>query len=62
MGILIHNTHSVFQGKPQVAQYFNTVKNFMETLFYRARRLFKNLNEISDGPSREARKGVPLLA
>jgi len=42
---------SVFHGKPQVVQkswkikkYFNTVKNFMPTLFYRASKLFKNLN------------------
>jgi len=45
-------------------KYFNIVENFMATLFYRARKLFKNLNDkkISDGPSGEARKGVPPLA
>jgi len=44
-------SHAVFQGKPHVApnswkkkKYFNTVKSFMATLFYRARKLFKNLN------------------
>jgi len=44
-------------------KYFNTVKSFRETLFFRARKLFKNLNDtkISDGPSGEARKGVPPL-
>jgi len=36
----------------------------MATLFYRARKLLKNLNDtkISDGPTGEARKGVPPLA
>jgi len=42
-------------------KYFNTVKSFRATLFFRARKLFKNLNEISDGPSGEARKEVPPL-
>jgi len=42
--------HSVFQGKPQVAQKswkiknIWTLKSFMSTLFFRARKLFKYLN------------------
>jgi len=44
-------------------KYFNTVKSFRATLLFRARKLFKNLNDkkISDGPSGEVRKGVLLL-
>jgi len=44
-------------------KYFNTVKSFRATLFFRARKLLKNLNdtEISGEPSGEARKGVPPL-
>jgi len=44
-------------------KYFNTAKSFRATLFFRARKLFKSLNytKISDGPSGEARKGVPPL-
>jgi len=40
-------------------KYFNRVKSFRATLFFRARKLFKNLNDtkISDGPSGEAGKG-----
>jgi len=42
---------------------FQHSENFRATLFFRAIKLFKNLNDkkISDGPSGEARKGVPPL-
>jgi len=45
-------------------KYCNTVKSFRATLFFRARKLFKNLNakKISVGPSGEARNGVLPLA
>jgi len=44
-------------------KYFNTLKSFRATLFFRERKLFINLNDtkISDGPSGEARKGIPPL-
>jgi len=42
-------------------KYFNTVKNFMATLFYRARKLFKYLNDKKSVTGRQGRKGREFL-
>jgi len=40
---------------------FNTVKNFMTTLFYRPRKLFKNLNDEKSVMGRQGREGRKFL-
>jgi len=42
-------------------KYFNTVKSFRETLFFRARKLFKNLNKKKSVTGRQGRQGREFL-
>jgi len=41
--------------------YFNTVKSFRATLFFRARKLFKNLNNKKSVTGRQGRQGREFL-
>ena len=56
-----------FQGKPQAAQKswkiknISTVKSFRATLFFRARKLFKNLNDKKSVTGRQRRQGREFL-
>ena len=60
-------THSVFQGKqnllkpPECKKYFITVKSFRATLFFRERKLFKNLNDKKSVTGRQGRQGREFL-
>ena len=47
--------------RPEDKKYFNTVRNFMATLFYRARKLFKNLNDERSVTGRQGRQGREFL-
>jgi len=42
-------------------KYFNTVKSFSATLFFRARKLFKNLNDKKSVTGRQGRQGRDFL-
>jgi len=42
-------------------KYFNTVESFRATLFFRARKLFKNLNNKKSVTGREGRQGREFL-
>jgi len=42
-------------------KYFNTVKSFRATLFFRARKLFKNLNDKKSVTDRQGRQGREFL-
>ena len=59
----MNSGHTLFSGQATSCskvlkdkKYFNTMKNFMATLFYRARKLFKNLNDERSVTGRQGRK------
>jgi len=46
---------------PERQKFFNTVKSFRATLFFRARKLFKNLNAKKSLTGRQGRQGREFL-
>jgi len=56
-GTLFFRASTSFSKVLKDKKYFNTVKSFRETLFFRARKLFKNLND----KKRQGRQGREFL-